>query len=78
MARDFDRSYELMTDAFQRLKKGQGEAVRVKDAALAWIYLLEWLTVTATLMVTGSILWTLMVRRRLYREAWSTRILDSG
>jgi len=77
MAREFERSYELMTDAFRRLKEGLREALRVKDAALAWIYLLEWLTVTATLLVASSVLWTLMVRRRLYREPRSTRMLDS-
>lgn len=78
VAQDFDRSYEFMTEASQRLRSGQGEAIRVKNAALAWIYILEWLTVTATMMVAGSLLWTLMVRRRLYREADSTRILSSG
>ncbi len=75
---EFDRSHELMMQAFQMLKEGQSQALRIKDVTLAWIYLFEWLTVTATLMIGGSVLWLLMVRRRLYREARSTRMLGPG
>ena len=51
-----------------------GRAVELKDAALFWVFLLEWLAVTATSMLAGVLLWTLMVRRRMYRRVRTTRI----
>jgi len=38
-----------------------------------WIYTIEWLAVTATLMLSGIALWELMIRRRIYREVEITR-----
>jgi uncharacterized membrane protein len=62
------------------LERGRGEleaieaeAVEVKARAFLWIWLIEWLAVSATLMVTGTIIWTLMIKRRLYREVKTTR-----
>ena len=48
-------------------------AVRVKNTALAWVYMIEWLSVTATTLFSGTVLWTLMVRRTMYRETRATR-----
>ena len=70
---DFESSSRLMKQAIDELREGQGDAVRLKRRAMLWIYIVEWLVVTATLMVTGSILWAVMVRRRLYREMATTR-----
>ena len=70
---DFESSSRLMKQAIDELREGQGDAVRLKRRAMLWIYIVEWLVVTATLMVTGSILWAVMVRRRLYRETATTR-----
>jgi hypothetical protein len=50
------------------------DIMRAKNRAMFWIFVIEWLTVTATGMVCGFILWTLMVRRRLYREVDATRL----
>ena len=52
------------------------EALRLKDHVLVWIYLIEWLTVTGVFLVAGFTLWTLMIRRRLYREVAVTRIVE--
>ncbi len=49
------------------------KAVELKNRALAWVYLIEWLSVTATALFCGFVLWTVMVRRRLYREVKVTR-----
>ena len=46
----------------------------LKQRALFWIYLTEWLAVTAVLLLSGFVLWTLMIRRRLYGEVRSTRL----
>jgi uncharacterized membrane protein len=49
------------------------EAIRAKDRALMWIYIVEWCAVSGTAMVAGSILYALMIKRRLYREVRVTR-----
>jgi len=50
------------------------DAVALKDEALIWVYISEWLVVTSTSMLAGFVLWTLMVRRRLYRSMGTTRV----
>ncbi len=49
------------------------ELVEMKERALFWIYLVEWMAVSGTALVCGFILWTLMIKRRLYREVEITR-----
>jgi hypothetical protein len=46
---------------------------RLKERAMLWIYIVEWFVVTGTFLVCGTILWSLMVKRRLYREVKITR-----
>lgn len=55
------------------LEELQQQAVELKDRALLWVYIIEWLAVTATAMISGFVLWTVMVRRKLYREVRVTR-----
>lgn len=47
---------------------------KLKDEALFWVYFTEWLVVAATGMICGFVIWTIMVRHRLYREIRSTRL----
>jgi hypothetical protein len=61
--------YEI-EEEFQLLSQ---ELVELKSRALLWIYIVEWLTVSGTAIICGVVLWTLMVRRRLYREVKITR-----
>lgn len=53
-------------------------SVRVKNQALFWVYIVEWLSVTGVSLLSGFIVWSLMVRRRLYREVESTRLARTG
>jgi uncharacterized membrane protein len=48
------------------------ESIDLKNSTLFYIYLVEWLTVTGTGLICGFLLWTLMVRRSLYRSVQST------
>jgi hypothetical protein len=48
-------------------------AFEARDTALFWIFLTEWLAVSGTGLICGFILWTLMIKRRLYREVQVTR-----
>lgn len=41
---------------------------------MLWVYVTEWLVVSSTGMVCGFILWTVMVRRALYRAVQETRL----
>ena len=50
------------------------KALRAKDRALFWIFVVEWVVVAATSMITGVVVWSLLVKRRLYREVGQTRL----
>lgn len=71
-------SAELMDQAVAELESAEALAIKAKDAAFLWIYIVEWLAVTCTLMITGAILWELMVRRAVLREAATTRAIHSS
>ncbi len=70
--RDYSGALDLMGDAIGEIMSLQGTAVDLKKRALIWIYLIEWFVVLSTFMVSGVILWTLMVRRVIYREVGLT------
>jgi len=69
----YEESLDKLGEAFEGLKAVSAESVVMKEKALFWIYVAEWFTVMGTFVLTGFILWTLMVRRRLYREVRVTR-----
>ena len=73
---DYDGVLEKMAVVTEQLMELHEDAVRVKDQALFWIYLIEWLSVTATSLLCGFLLWTLMVRRRMYSEVGTTRLVS--
>jgi len=66
-------SVDMMEQALEGLRQVAAESVKVKAATLIWIYSVEWAAVSGTGVLTGLILWTLMIRRRFYREAGLTR-----
>ena len=71
---DFVGAERFLDDGFKRLGSAEAIGKRVKDSALLWVYVIEWLVATSTLFISGTILWTLMVRKRLYREVEATRL----
>jgi uncharacterized membrane protein len=50
------------------------DALKMKDQALSWVYLIEWLSITGTGLACGTAVWAIMIRRRLYREVGTTRL----
>jgi hypothetical protein len=70
---DYQESLEKLTGALTNLDKVSQLALDAKNQALVWIYVIEWLTVSGTAMFCGAILWTLMVKRSVYREVGLTR-----
>jgi uncharacterized membrane protein len=70
---NFEGSFAKMEELVLDLDQATIEALRIKDQALLWIYIVEWTAVTGTSLIAGVVVWALMVRRRLYRVVGSTR-----
>ena len=70
---DLQRSKEMADRAISTLEEAYDLALEAKDAALYWIFLTEWLVVTATGLVCGFVVWTLMIKRRLYKQVGITK-----
>jgi hypothetical protein len=70
-------------EALETIGAANEEVIRLVDLALEqrkralfWIFLVEWLVVSGTSMITGTVVWTLMVRRKVYREVGRTRLIS--
>jgi len=70
---DYEAVLEIVQEAREKLDDAVDLAMELKDRALLWIYITEASAVTATSLICGVILWTLMIKRRLYREVGITR-----
>ncbi len=70
---DMQATIESLRETRERQIEIRGEAVKAKDRALLWIYVIEWFILMPTLMISGFVLWTLMVEKRLYREVGLSR-----
>ena len=70
---DYEAVIGVIHEAREKLDDAVDLAMTLKDRALLWIYVTEASAVTATSMICGVILWTLMVKRRLYREVGTTK-----
>ena len=64
--------------ALDLMSRAEEVAEQVKDDALLWVYVSEWLVVTATSLVCGVLVWALMLRRRLYREVRMTSFREAA
>jgi hypothetical protein len=69
----FEDMLETYREAELLLAKAEEEAIGLKNRTLTWVYLIEWLGVTGTAMACGFVLWSVMVRRKLYRDVRTTR-----
>ncbi len=72
---DFSGALRETESVLEKIQAVEELATRIKEKALLWVYLVEWLSVTSVALISSLILWTLMVRRRLYREVGETRLL---
>jgi hypothetical protein len=73
-----DLNFEGMLEIYETvdgmLTVIEQRAIEAKDKALFWVFVVEWSAVTSAAMISGGILWTVMVRRRLYRVVHTTRL----
>ncbi len=74
---ELEASHSSMQDLLTDVDRLTNEVLSAKDRALFWIFMVEWLVVSGTSMITGVIVWTLMVKRRLYREVKVTKLIES-
>jgi len=70
---EFQGSYNKMAALLKEIRELEDLAMEIKDKALLWTYFTEWLVVTATMLLSGSAVWHIMVKRKLYRETKTTR-----
>jgi uncharacterized membrane protein len=70
---EFEAALGKSQDSLATLKEIEELALEIKDEALFWVYLIEWLSVSGVALVAGVVMWALMVRRTLYREVGVTR-----
>lgn len=70
---DFDECLEMMDMIRADQVSISKEAMAAKDRALLWIYVTEWSALMATLLLSGLAVWSLMIRRSLYREVGTSR-----
>ncbi len=70
---ELEESKAVADEVLQMLQEGYELAMDARDAALFWIFVTEWLVVSGTGLICGFALWTLMIRRRMYREVKVTR-----
>jgi len=70
---ELEEARDAIDAVLAAMSKVADEAMKSKDRALLWIYVIEWCVVTGTSMAAGSILYTLMIKRMLYREVEMTR-----
>ncbi len=60
--------------ALSKINEKIEEARVIARQALFYVYVIEWATVTGTFLISGVIVYTLMVRRRMYAEVSTTRL----
>ena len=72
----FDEVLEAYHKIRRTLDDLEEQAIELKERTLLWVYVIEWLVVSGTSLAAGFILWSVMVRRRLYREIGVTRLIE--
>ncbi len=72
---EYSAALSAMEEALAWMETLMVEALKLRDRALLWIHLVEWLVVTGVFLLAGFGVWTLMIRRRFYREVATTRML---
>ncbi len=75
---DFYSCEARLTEALNLASEIERACIRLRERALLWVYVIEWLAVTSTMTLALVAVWSLMIRRRLYREVSHTRSYSSG
>ncbi len=71
---EYETSWSIIGEVLDRVSSLRADALEIKDRALTWIYMVEWLVVSGTNLMAAFAVWSLMVRRRLYKSVGTTRL----
>ena len=71
---EFEESLSITQDLLVNLESSTEFAIDIKDQTMLWIYLIEWTTLTSTAVLAGITVWSLMVRRHLFKTVEITRL----
>ncbi len=71
----YKESWTIMDQVLADMVSLNEQSLDLKDRALFWVYATEWLAVSGVFLMASYSLWTLMVRKRAYREVEATRLL---
>jgi hypothetical protein len=70
----YQESLATILSSMDKMEELEVKTFRLKDTTLMWVYLIQWASVTSVLMISGVVLWSLMVRRRLFHEVSVTKL----
>lgn len=62
--------------ALDTIRQANSLAAKAKDAALLHVYVIEWLAVSGISLLAGSVVYQLMIRRKMYREITTTKFKE--
>jgi hypothetical protein len=71
---EFIEAEKDVMESLERFSQVEDVARREKNNALFWVYVIEWLVTVSTFFIAGFVLWSLMVRRKLYRDVSVTKL----
>ena len=74
LEQDYATTISTMETLSIKLGEIGTDAIDLKDQALFWVFIIEWLVVSAAAIIGGVSVWSLMVRRSMYRDAGTTKI----
>ncbi len=74
---DLDGAAQGFEEVIRLCDAAMENAIKARDAAAFYLFLVEWASVTGILLLGGSFLWIIMVRRRLYREVATTKLIEA-
>jgi len=77
LKQDYPTAISLMQDTSSKISAITREAMRLKDEAMFWVYVSEWLAIMSVSVVAGVALWSLMIWRRTYRAVETTRLTSA-
>ena len=70
----FVESEATIKSGLSKFPTAEEVAKREKNKALLWVFIIEWLVTSSTLFLSVSVLWMLMIRRKLYKAVEATRL----
>ena len=70
---DYEQALTFIDEAIAGIESAETNAMRLREKAFFWVYLTEWSAVTGAFCSSGLVVYSLLVRRMLYREVAVTR-----